>query len=111
MPSMELFDAPTTTDSCAMRLDSTVPTQALVLMNDEFVEEQAAFLAQRATSDTLEKTIQRMFMLTLSHEPSKERLQQSLDFIQAREAASTRDQALADLAHVILNSSEFVYIQ
>ncbi|HBJ87044.1 MAG TPA: hypothetical protein DDZ88_24935 [Verrucomicrobiales bacterium] len=111
MPSMELFDAPTTTDSCAMRLDSTVPTQALVLMNDEFVEEQAAFLAQRAASDSLEKTIQRMFMLTLSHEPSKERLQQSLDFVQAREAASTREQALADLANVLFNSSEFVYIR
>jgi hypothetical protein len=111
MPSMELFDAPTTTDSCAMRLDSTVPTQALVLMNDEFVEEQAAFLAQRATSDTLEKTIQRMFILTLSHEPDAKRLQQSLDFVQAREATSTRDQALADLAHVLFNSSEFVYIQ
>jgi hypothetical protein len=111
MPSMELFDAPTTTDSCALRLDSTVPTQALVLMNDEFVEEQAAFLAQRATSDTLEKTIQRMFMLTLSHEADADRLQQSLDFVKAREAASTRDQALGDLAHVLLNSSEFVYIQ
>ncbi|HRH97440.1 MAG TPA: DUF1549 and DUF1553 domain-containing protein, partial [Prosthecobacter sp.] len=100
MPSMELFDAPTTTDSCALRLDSTVPTQALVLMNDEFVEEQAAFLAQRSTSDTLEKTIQRMFMLTLSHKADADRLQQSLDFVKAREAASTRDQALADLAHV-----------
>ena len=111
MPSMELFDAPTTTDSCAMRLDSTVPTQALVLMNDEFVEEQAAFLAQRAASDTLEKTIQRMFILTLSHEADAKRLQQSLDFVKAREATSTRDQALADLAHVLFNSSEFVYIQ
>jgi hypothetical protein len=111
MPSMELFDAPTTTDSCAMRLDSTVPTQALVLMNDEFVEEQAAFLAQRAASDTLEKTIQRIFMLTLSHEADAKRLQQSLDFVKAREAASTRDQALADLAHVLFNSSEFVYIR
>jgi len=111
MPSMELFDAPTTTDSCAMRLDSTVPTQALVLMNDEFVEEQAAFLAQRAASDTLAKTIQRMFMLTLSHEADAKRLQQSLDFVKAREATSTRDQALADLAHVLFNSSEFVYIQ
>ena len=111
MPSMELFDAPTTTDSCAMRLDSTVPTQALVLMNDEFVEEQAAFLAQRATSDTLEKTIQRIFMLTLSHEADAKRLQQSLDFVKAREATSTRDQALADLAHVLFNSSEFVHIQ
>lgn len=111
MPSMELFDAPTTTDSCAMRLDSTVPTQALVLMNDEFVEEQAAFLAQRAASNTLEKTIQRMFMLTLSREADAARLQQSLEFVKAREAASTRDQALADLAHVLLNSSEFVYIR
>lgn len=111
MPMMELFDAPTTTDSCAARLDSTVPTQALVLMNDEFVEEQAAFLAQRAASDTLEKTIQHMFMLTLSHEADAKRLQQSLDFVKAREVASTRDQALADLAHVLFNSSEFVYIR
>ena len=111
MPMMELFDAPTTTDSCAMRLESTVPTQALVLMNDEFVEEQAAHLAKRAAADTLEATLKRMFMLTLGHEPSKERLQQSLDFVTAREAASSRDQALTDLAHVLFNSSEFVYIR
>jgi hypothetical protein len=111
MPMMELLDAPTTTDSCAARLESTVPTQALVLMNDEFLEEQAAFLAQRAYSGTLEQTIQRMFMLTLSHEADAKRLQQSLDFVKAREATSTRDQALADLAHVLLNSSEFIYIK
>ena len=111
MPMMELFDAPTTTDSCAMRLESTVPTQALVLMNDEFVEEQAAHLAKRAAAATLEATLKRMFMLTLGHEPSKERLQQSLDFVTAREAASSRDQALTDLAHVLFNSSEFVYIR
>ena len=48
MPIMELFDAPATTESCAARLESVVPTQALVLMNDEFVEEQAGYLAGRA---------------------------------------------------------------
>lgn len=111
MPMMELFDAPTTTDSCAVRLESTVPTQALVLMNDEFVEEQAAHLAKRAAADTLNATVQRMFMLTLGHEPSKKRLEQSLTFVKAREAASSRDQALTDLAHVLFNSSEFVYIR
>jgi hypothetical protein len=111
MPMMELFDAPTTTDSCAVRLESTVPTQALVLMNDEFVEEQAAHLAKRATSDSLDATLKRMFMLTLGHEPSADRLQQSLDFVKAREATSSRDQALTDLAHVLFNSSEFVYIR
>jgi hypothetical protein len=31
--------------------------------------------------------------------------------VKAREATSTRDQALADLAHVLLNSSEFIYIR
>jgi hypothetical protein len=111
MPMMELFDAPTTTDSCAARLESTVPTQALVLMNDEFVEEQAAFLAKRAASDSLDATLKHMFMFTLGHEPSAERLKQSLDFVKAREAASSREQALTDLAHVLFNSSEFVYIR
>ncbi|MBL9132312.1 MAG: DUF1549 domain-containing protein [Verrucomicrobiaceae bacterium] len=111
MPMLELFDAPTTTDSCAARLESTVPTQALVLMNDEFIEEQAAFLAKRCASNTLEATINRMFMLTLGHEPSADRLQQSLDFVKAREAASSHDQAMTDLAHVLFNSSEFVYIR
>lgn len=111
MPMLELFDAPTTTDSCAARLESTVPTQALVLMNDDFVEEQAAFLAKRCASTTPEATINRMFILTLGHEPSADRLQQSLDFVKAREADSSLDQALTDLAHVLFNSSEFVYIR
>jgi hypothetical protein len=38
-------------------------------------------------------------------------LQQSLDFLKAREAASSREQALTDLAHVLFNSSEFLYIR
>jgi hypothetical protein len=114
MPIMELFDAPTTTDSCALRLQSTVPTQALVLMNDDFVEDQARFLAERASGladDDTHKTIMQMFMLTLSHAPSASRLHQALDFVTQHEAESDRGQALTDLAHVLLNSSEFVTVQ
>lgn len=114
MPSMELFDAPTTTDSCALRTQSTVPTQALVLMNDEFVEEQAGYLARRAKAeagDALPKIVERLFMLTLSRKPTKQRLQQSLEFLQARAQASDSETSLKDLSHVLLNSSEFVYIE
>ncbi|MDI1315296.1 DUF1553 domain-containing protein, partial [Prosthecobacter sp.] len=113
MPNMELFDAPTTTDSCALRMQSTVPTQALVLMNDEFVEEQAKFLAQRAMTgneNDERQTIQRLFLLTLAHSPSASRLEQAQAFVQQRAAESDLVQALADLAHVLLNSSEFIYI-
>ena len=114
MPSMELFDAPTTTDSCALRTQSTVPTQALVLMNDEFVEEQSGYLARRAKAeagDALPQIVERLFLLTLSRKPTEMRLQQSLDFLQTREQASDKETALKDLAHVLLNSSEFVYIE
>ncbi len=113
MPSLELFDAPTTTDSCALRTQSTVPTQALVLMNDEFVEKQAGYLAQRAMSeagDALPHIVDRLFMLTLSRKPTPKRLEQSLAFLQSREQASDRPTALRDLAQVLLNSSEFIYI-
>lgn len=114
MPIMELFDAPTTTDSCAVRTESVVPTQALVLMNDEFAEEQAAFLASRArheAGDELGQTIERIFLLAISRSPRAERMQQALAFVQSRELESDRESALTDLAHVLFNSSEFIHIQ
>ena len=123
MPMMELFDAPTTTDSCAERLQSVVPTQALVLMNDEFVEDHAGFLAQRAVAEAgaeLPKTIERMHLLALARVPTAERLKQATAFVAAREIAyaqeaaakeTPRHRALTDLAHVLFNSSEFITIE
>jgi hypothetical protein len=111
---MELFDAPTTTDSCALRTQSTVPTQALVLMNDEFVEEQAGYLARRAKAeagDVLPRIVERLFLLSLSRKPTEQRLQQSLEFLRDRAQAGDSETALKDLSHVLLNSSEFVYIE
>ena len=123
MPMMELFDAPTTTDSCAERTRSVVPTQALVLMNDEFVEDQAGFLAQRAVAETggdLPKAIERMHLLALARVTTSERLKQATVFVTARESAyekeagakeTPRQRALTDLAHVLFNSSEFIYVE
>ncbi len=114
MPSMELFDAPTTTDSCALRMQSTVPTQALVMMNDEFVEEQARFLAaraQRESGDDLLKSIERLFHIVLSHSPPESRKTQAIEFVKQRELASDRMAALTDLCHVLFNNSEFIYIE
>ena len=114
MPGMELFDAPTTTDSCALRMTSTVPTQALVMMNDEFVEEQARFLAERAEREAgadLPQTIDRLFHSTLSRPPTESRRMQALEFVKQRAAVSDRMSALTDLCHVLFNSSEFIYIE
>ena len=123
MPVMELFDAPTTTDSCAERMQSIVPTQALVLMNDEFVEDHAGFLAQRAVAEAgenLPRVIERMQSLALAKPAGPERLKQAVAFVAAREAVYAKEAALAtpprqraltDLAHVMFNSSEFIYVE
>ena len=123
MPIMELFDAPTTTDSCAERMQSVVPTQALVLMNDEFVEDHAGFLALRAVAEAeehLSRVIERMQSLALAKPAGPERLKQAVAFVEAREAGYAkvpsptnlpRQRALTDLAHVMFNSSEFIYIE
>lgn len=113
MPMLELFDAPTTTDSCAQRSESVVPTQALVLMNDEFVEEQAGYLARRVlaeTGDDLPRAVEGLFLRTVSTAPNEEKAAAALTFVRQREALSDRASALTDLAHVLFNSSEFIHI-
>ena len=44
-PMLESFDLPDQNISCGARAVSTVPTQALMLMNDEFVVKQAELFA------------------------------------------------------------------
>lgn len=114
MPIMELFDAPTTTDSCAVRVESVVPTQALVLMNDAFVETHAGYLAQRVLKegdDNPEQALLRMFQIVFGHAPGSERMERAAAFLATRTAASNRLDAFTDLAHILINSSEFIHIQ
>ena len=115
MPMMELFDAPTTTDSCAERMRSVVPTQALVLMNDEFIEDQSLALARLALKeggDSEREAIRVMFRRVLGRELGKEREKDCVRFLAERRAVGVgRESALADLAHVLFNSSEFIYVE
>ena len=101
-------------DSCSVRLVSVVPPQALLLMNDEFVEDQAGYLAARAVSeavDDLQRIIERMFELTVSRVPNSDRLREVIKFVKLRNTRSNRTAALTDLAHVLFNSSEFLYVE
>lgn len=132
LPMLELFDAPTSTDSCALRSESVVPTQALVLMNDQFVEDQARFLAERAwresigsdPSHRMRAAIDRMLRLTAVDNHTSQMHATAYHFVLQRSASTAGQRAadgdaestapidaLTDLAHVIFNSSQFVYIQ
>lgn len=115
VPFFELMDLPDTTTSCEQRNVSTIPTQALTLLNGEFMNEQAKFLAQRVATERsdLDQQITRAYRLTLGRAPSTEELSQSLKFVQQRQASDNKaqsDGALAAFCLVLYNLNEFFYI-
>ncbi|WP_435011582.1 DUF1553 domain-containing protein [Tundrisphaera lichenicola] len=82
-PFLALFDGPDTNASTARRNETTVPTQALFLMNDPFVHEQSAGFGRRliaAASDD-PRRIALGFEMALAREPSEPELAESMEFL------------------------------
>jgi hypothetical protein len=102
-PLLDIFDLPNQNISCGARNISTVPTQALTLLNDEFVLRQAQLFANRlreAETDPA-KQIDLAYRLVLARPPADAELQANLEFLKANQ--------LVDFTHVLLNLNEFLY--
>jgi len=122
-PMFEVFDEPDLNVTCERRATSTVPTQALTLLNNEFTLKQAGYFADRvwqAAGPNPEKQVTEMYRIALSRDPSASEMRANLEFLKkqtdvaaAKNAAgdSAARSALNDLAHVTLNLNEFVYIK
>jgi mono/diheme cytochrome c family protein len=106
VPMMELFDAPNGIVSCARRNRSTIATQALILMNNDFVRDQAKRFAQRlrreAGADPAAQ-INLAFELALARPPSPQERAESLAFVEQG------PDALTDFAQAIFSLNEFAY--
>jgi hypothetical protein len=118
-PMMQAFDAPIPLGTVGRRNVSNVPAQALIVMNDPFVAEQAKAWAGKLLSDSdasAEARIRRMYLQAFSREPTSEELSAALSFLehQARENNLTEpgndERVWADLAHVLFNVKEFVLV-
>lgn len=105
-PMLEAFDMPDANVTAGARNVSTVSTQALMLLNDEFVRHQARLLADRVTdaapSDP-RKQIDLIYRIALTRPPDEG------EFAVAKELVDR--QGLTDLAHVVLNLNEFLYLR
>jgi len=128
-PLFDVHDQPDPNVTTEKRNVSTVLTQALTLLNSEFVLLQARYLADRvvreASTDPAAR-VKRLYRITLSREPKARELAASLEFLsterelQAAKASGSEaaagperdaDQAaLTNLSHVLLNANEFLYI-
>lgn len=105
-PLLDVFDLPNQNISCGARDVSTVPTQALALMNDEFVVRQARLFASRleeAAPGDPRKQVELGYRLALSRPPDAEESKLAAEFLAGHK--------LADFAHVLLNLNEFLYVR
>ena len=103
-PMLQVFDLPDQSQSFGARYVSTVPTQALTLLNDDFVIRQAQLFADRIkkeASDDVGKQIDLAYRLTLTRPPTATELSLATDMIGSG--------SLVDFANVMLNLSEFLY--
>ena len=111
-PMFEVFDEPDLNVTCERRLVSTVPTQALTLLNNEFMLIQAGHFADRvwnAAGADAEKQVREMYRIAFSREPSASEMRANLTFLEKQTSTAGARSALGDLAHVVMNLNEFVY--
>jgi hypothetical protein len=115
-PLLTTFDLPDTTLPNCRRDVTTVPTQALALLNNPFVHEQSTALAQRVNPRRAEQEqVVQAWRLALGRDPNAKELASALAHLRKqRETFAARPDpafdALASLCHVLLNTNEFMYI-
>jgi hypothetical protein len=130
-PFLESLDAPVTTQSCDQRVATTVPTQALQMMNSHFVNEQASLMARTILHDHAGSPgaqIDKVYWRALSRPPDRAERKDCLQFLrmmaddhrqqlsgnnlsQDELARTIEARALEDLCHVAFNLNEFVFQQ
>ena len=118
LPSMMLaFDTPIPFNSVGRRNVSNVPAQALILMNDPFVVEQAKLWAQRTPANTdPAQRVREMYLGAFSRPPTPEELADANTFLAEQRALHAEnnpkgdERAWGDFAHVLFNVKEFIYL-
>jgi hypothetical protein len=114
-PELETFDFADTDGPCAARFVTTVPTQALAMLNSRNVNDQAKKLADRLRAevkDGVEAQVRRALELTLTRDIDPAEVARGLELIaelQNKHSLSP-DDAFERFCLVALNLNEFVYL-
>jgi Protein of unknown function (DUF1553)/Protein of unknown function (DUF1549)/Planctomycete cytochrome C/PA14 domain len=114
-PLLSMHDFADTDSSCPVRFATTVPTQALTMLNSEFINERAAAFAHRLTTEapkSLDQQIALGLRLVTQREPQPAEIKRASAFIsdlRTKEGAD-ENEALTMFCLMALNMNEFVYL-
>jgi len=103
-PMVHVFDEADMNVSFGARNVSTVPTQALTLLNNPFVLNQAKLFAERLQKEAgpdVAKQVTMAYQLALTRPPTEKEMAAATNVV--------RSGSLTDFTHVMFNLSEFLY--
>jgi len=115
LPILATHDQADTDASCPARYVTTVPTQSLGMLNGQFLQEQAAVMADRLRREAagdVAGQIRRAVALTTGRPATDEEVRRDAAFIaelQSKEKLSA-DEALKLYCLLALNTNEFLYL-
>jgi hypothetical protein len=115
-PMFLAFDYPIPFTTMGKRSVSNVPAQALTMMNNPFVVQQAQTWAGRVLAKpglTSRARVGCMYVTAFGRPPTASELAEALAFLeeQGKEYGQANDpRAWGDLCHVLLNVKEFIFI-
>jgi mono/diheme cytochrome c family protein len=114
VPILTQHDQADADSSCPVRYTTTVPTQALGMLNGEFTNDAATALANRLHKDSpeLKEQVRRAIRLTTGRVPAEDELDKDVTFVrELREKARLSEaNALHQYCLLVLNTNEFVYV-
>jgi hypothetical protein len=115
-PMLLAFDTPAPFSTVGRRTVSNVPAQALILMNDSFVHQQAEVWARKvlAKPGTTAERVTDMFLCAFARPPSAEERKACEAFLEQQaslhKVEADDEKVWADLAHTLFNVKEFIFL-
>jgi mono/diheme cytochrome c family protein len=114
LPILTVFDAPDPDSPCPVRFTTTQPTQALGMINGEFMQSQAREFAQQLQAKTKEPAEQVRLALrrVLQREPAEKEISRGLQFLRDSQDQDklSAEVALQRFCLLALNLNEFVFV-
>jgi hypothetical protein len=122
---LQLFDQPVIETNCTRRETSTVSSQALTLLNSDFMVRQAEVFADRVLKEKAPAQVSRAVFLSFGRPASAAELATLNAFVEsqcarhlqlspaqplAAQQREARRRALSDLCHILLSANEFAYV-
>ena len=116
-PMFVAFDYPTPFTTIGRRSVSNVPAQALSMLNNPFVIQQAELWAKRVLADPSQsdgERIRTMYTSAFSRTPTEMEVKTATNFLREQQAEYGKPDATkawADLAHALFNTKEFILVE